>query len=352
MKSYIAMIVGVLMMAGYPHELTQGQVSPVKLGPAFCSMAPSADEGPKELKVDEPDAETLALIARIVKVAGVQQNFVVKAYTRFNAEAQIISEADRPQRYIFYNREFLNSIRESGSGEWAELGILAHEVAHHLNGHTVENSFSTRDLELAADRSAGFWMGRLGATLEQAQSGFNSFPDIVPPGSSHPRRKDRLEAVKAGWEESGGGKPKSDLEGIKNFVDEADANMPNYFLNLRGEYRSKGKTTENWSYKGKIASLNGYPFECLLQTADQQKWELSCFTEFPNNGEGVKEFNKLVSYLRSSYPRIKWWQSPAAGSFYSAGESANGQIRAELLNEFLFIHFTPYFFPFRTNPPK
>lgn len=214
MKLVSPLVLTVLLLASSPYDFAQGQGSRIKLGPAFCSMEPGSDNGSNEVESNEPDAETVAMIGRIVKVAGVQQNFVVQAYARFNAEAQIVDEGDQPRRYIFYNRRFLDSIRESGGSEWADIGIMAHEVAHHLNGHTIEHSFSTRELELAADKSAGFWMGRMGATLAEAQSGFSGFPDIVPPNSSHPRRKDRLEAVKAGWDESGGGKPKSELEGV------------------------------------------------------------------------------------------------------------------------------------------
>ena len=199
MKHVTALVLGVLILPGWFYESAQGQASRIKLGPAFCSMDPVDQAGAREVESQEPDKQTVNMIARIVGAAGVEQNFVVKEYNVFNAEAQIVDEGDQPRRYIFYNRGFLDSIRESGGSEWAEIGIMAHEVAHHLNGHIVENSFSTRELELEADKSAGFWMERMGATLAQAQSGFSGFPDVVPPGSSHPRRKDRLEAVEAGW---------------------------------------------------------------------------------------------------------------------------------------------------------
>jgi hypothetical protein len=311
-------------------------------------MEPAGEDGAKEVELKEPDTAMVAMISRIVKVAGVQQNFVVKAYTRFNAEAQIIEEGDQPRRYVFYNREFLDGILASGGSEWAEIGIMAHEVAHHLNGHTVENSFSTRELEIAADKSAGFWMGRMGATLAQAQSGFIGFPDVVPPSSPHPRRKERLEAVKAGWDESGGGHPKSERDGVKIMVDEVDANMSNYFLNLRGEYTYKIRDKEYWSYKGKTASILSQQFTCSLTTVDQQKWELSC-TLGISKTDGTKAFDELSSHLRSLYPSVKWERFESMpGSPLLSGETKNGQILVNQLDEFLQFVFRPYVFPSRS----
>ena len=36
------------------------------------------------------------------------------------------------------------------------MTLLAHEVGHHLNGHTIHRGGSTPELELEADEFAGF----------------------------------------------------------------------------------------------------------------------------------------------------------------------------------------------------
>ena len=171
----------------------------MKLGPAFCSME-NETTSEREVMFEGADIATVELINRIVDVAGILSNFEVRSYDIFNAEAIVIDDGGgQKRRFILYNKAFLENVRESGGSDWAVLGIMAHEVAHHLNGHTVEKSRSSRDLELAADYSAGFWLKALGATLEQAKSGFVGFSDIVRSGSTHPRRKDRLAAVEKGW---------------------------------------------------------------------------------------------------------------------------------------------------------
>ena len=40
-------------------------------------------------------------------------------------------------RYIFYNREFMSEIN-SNTNYWSNMSILAHEIGHHINGHTTD----------------------------------------------------------------------------------------------------------------------------------------------------------------------------------------------------------------------
>lgn len=38
------------------------------------------------------------------------------------------------QRYIVYDRAFFS--KKSGELTWFDIGVLAHEIGHHINGHT------------------------------------------------------------------------------------------------------------------------------------------------------------------------------------------------------------------------
>ena len=53
------------------------------------------------------------------------------------------------------------------------LSILAHEIGHHVNGHTLGEKETTlsesRQMELEADEYSGLYMFKLGASLSQAQ---------------------------------------------------------------------------------------------------------------------------------------------------------------------------------------
>jgi Zn-dependent protease with chaperone function len=78
------------------------------------------------------------------------------------------------------------------------MALIAHEMGHHLNGHTLHRGGSEPALELEADEFAGFVLRKLGATLREAQevmyliSGSQS-------SATHPARNDRMLAIEKGW---------------------------------------------------------------------------------------------------------------------------------------------------------
>ena len=122
-----------------------------------------------------------------------------------------------------YDPEFMSELKYSS--DWTNMFILAHEVGHHINGHSVdvilssngmgkENSLSTKRIqELEADEFAGFVLGRLGATLSQTQSVMKTISsDGDDSYSTHPSRSKRLNAIKRGFENSGGYVNSSNLD--------------------------------------------------------------------------------------------------------------------------------------------
>lgn len=146
----------------------------------------------------EPSAEALDAVEWIVQHTGAAQNFVVFAANVPNAAAAMIEG----RRHVLYNPEFMSRVAERGRTDWAAVGIMAHEVGHHLSGHTEDQLGSRPPSELEADRFAGYVMYRLGATLDEAQSGFLTLPANA--SASHPGRADRIVAVTDGWLEAQG----------------------------------------------------------------------------------------------------------------------------------------------------
>lgn len=145
----------------------------------------------------------------ILNVIGASKRFVLQECSNINNAVALTMNG---VRYIMYDPEFMVSL--SYGDEWSNKFILAHEVGHHINGHTVDVlaanstnrvSLSTRRIqELEADEFAGFVLGRLGATLSEALSGVQSLSDKDDSYSTHPRRSKRIAAIKKGFNESGG----------------------------------------------------------------------------------------------------------------------------------------------------
>jgi hypothetical protein len=138
------------------------------------------------------DAKTM--IAEIIEVIGLKQNFEVMAANIDNAAAVTY----RGKRYILYNPDFINRLDAASGSKWASISILAHEIGHHLNGHTIENIGSQPEKELEADEFSGFVLRRMGATLAEAQAAMKMAANYKP-SLTHPGKTDRLTAIAAGW---------------------------------------------------------------------------------------------------------------------------------------------------------
>ena len=143
-------------------------------------------------------SEAKNIIATIISAIGLKQNFEVMAADVQNAAAVIYQN----KRYILYNADFINGLNEKAGNKWASISILAHEVGHHLNGHTLENMGSRPDLELEADEFSGFVLRKLGATLSQSQEAMKLAADFRG-SATHPGQEQRLTAIAIGWNNAG-----------------------------------------------------------------------------------------------------------------------------------------------------
>ena len=137
------------------------------------------------------------MLQEIMNVTGLQQNFELKQADVLNIEASI----SHRKRYILYNPAFITTLNDLTKDKWAVMTLLAHEVGHHLNGHTIGKSGSTPELELEADEFAGFILHKLGANLQQSQ---NVMYYIAKETGSrtHPAKGSRLLAIEIGWKKA------------------------------------------------------------------------------------------------------------------------------------------------------
>ena len=112
------------------------------------------------------NTEANQILDRILSVIGASKRFVLMPCDNIpNALAAIYKGV----RYIFYNEKFMKEVTDD-TNNWSSLAILAHEVGHHINGHTLINVSLSEDrkMELESDEFAGFIMAKLGASLNQA----------------------------------------------------------------------------------------------------------------------------------------------------------------------------------------
>ena len=151
----------------------------------------------------ESDREAAGVFREILTatgIPGVAERIVIRASADTqNAEAQI-SESN--QRYIFYNANFMQEMQAKTGRYWSLVFVVAHEIGHHIAGH-LDFQGQNHQVELEADRYAGFILGRMGASYEDTIAAVRTIASAEA-SVSHPPRDQRLQAVSLGWSDGRG----------------------------------------------------------------------------------------------------------------------------------------------------
>jgi len=154
------------------------------------------------------DSEADNALDRILNVIGASKNFVLTPCSEIN---NAMATSYKGIRYILYDKAFMKLIN-SKTNDWASLFILAHEVGHHINGHTLDLTMyaggvveaktleAIRKQEIEADEFAAFILAKLGAPLNLVEDSIALVStDKDDTYSSHPTKSKRLTAVRTGY---------------------------------------------------------------------------------------------------------------------------------------------------------
>ncbi|HYC39033.1 MAG TPA: hypothetical protein VEB63_00990 [Chitinophagaceae bacterium] len=135
------------------------------------------------------------IIQDILDAVGLRANFEIRTANIQNAAAVVYGG----RRYILYNPNFINSLVRTSGNRWSAISVLAHEIGHHLNGHTLTGQGSQPAIELEADEFSGFALRKMGATLADAQAAMKLIANQQAT-ATHPGRTSRLAAIEKGWD--------------------------------------------------------------------------------------------------------------------------------------------------------
>ena len=115
----------------------------------ICFSQVTEDTLNKALNEFKTDRDAKFGVFKIVQYSGLSPNFRVIQDTEVkNAIAYIKGK----KRYIRYNPSFMKRVNDSTKTDWAAISVLAHEIGHHLLGHTLIHQESNPGDELAADQ--------------------------------------------------------------------------------------------------------------------------------------------------------------------------------------------------------
>lgn len=137
-------------------------------------------------------------VYRIVQHSGLIPTFTV----REEAHVRTANAYNKGgERIIAYNPEFISRVLDSSRTDWSAVSILAHEIGHHLLGHTISPEVAHPGDELACDRYSGFILQRMGASLEQSLAAMEVAGNAHGT-NAHPPKHARLAAIRQGWEDA------------------------------------------------------------------------------------------------------------------------------------------------------
>lgn len=138
------------------------------------------------------------VLREITDVVGLKPRFQLRATSEVENAAAVVYNG---QRYLLYNPQFVATVNRAGRTDWAGTSILAHEMGHHLNGHTLTGRGSNPADELEADEFSGFVLRKMGASLAEAQAAMAIISEEAA-SATHPGRAQRLTAISTGWKQA------------------------------------------------------------------------------------------------------------------------------------------------------
>ncbi|WP_394334406.1 M48 family metalloprotease [Spirosoma rigui] len=147
------------------------------------------------------------VVDRILRPIGLMRNFkVIECSNTDNCFATVL----KGQRFIVYDGAFMQKIEEETETDWSAISIMAHEIGHHLQGHTIDGQGGQPQKEIEADKFSGFVLHQLGASLEESLVAVRALGNerATP---THPARPARMGAIRKGWLEAESMYPKSGM---------------------------------------------------------------------------------------------------------------------------------------------
>lgn len=175
-----------------------------------------------QIKKFSDNQQANRIVSKILSTIGLPKNFILYPCSNIKNAIAVIPEDGL--RYIIYDNDFMNSI-DNVTSKWSSMSILAHEIGHHLSGHTIKknsNLIDQRRMELEADEFSGFIMYKLGATLNQSLAAIKKVSvNHDDTYSTHPSLSKRINAITSGFN-----KAKEDKEFKKQ---KSDPSVEQYF---------------------------------------------------------------------------------------------------------------------------
>lgn len=232
-----------------------------------------------DIILNEPTNREIEQIKNLLTYSGIPMNFEVYSADISNAAAIIIDN----KRYIIFDPKLFLFTDKLSNTYWSSMSILAHEIGHHLSGHTLLHGNDSHKSELEADKYSGFLLYKMGASLNEATISIKLLASEVD-SESHPAKSKRISAIENGWNEASQQRYESAIP------------PPPADENGNGKFWGQDEfTIEDLIYPEAIVS-NGYGFNVDQDNAPQIDGIIIDVTRSdPSGGHYAQIFNKESS---------------------------------------------------------
>ena len=162
-----------------------------------------------------PDANTKVIVEQLLKLRNLNSDWVVLSFNDGGPLVNAWAVRCASNNYIITNSSFLGEMQKlvaQGATTytkdeiyWGLIGIVAHEVGHHLRNHAARRPRSTQErhqFELEADYEMGFMMAELKASYLDAVQSIRDLGEQAT--ETHPPASLRRAQIGRGWEDASG----------------------------------------------------------------------------------------------------------------------------------------------------
>jgi len=141
------------------------------------------------------------VLKKITDEIGISYNFTFINCPNSQNAAAIINPIQNNKRFIIFDSKYFKEIYKAD--EFSFYFILAHEIGHHINGHTIPKEklsiYEQQQQELESDYFAGFILYRLGASENDIIRTINLLPEPQSNNETHPKNAIRLQFALNGF---------------------------------------------------------------------------------------------------------------------------------------------------------
>ena len=246
-----------------------------------------------------PASQAQVYAQEIIDVVGLKANFEILPARVDNAAAVVYGG----KRYVLYNPTFIDALVKKTGNKWAAVSVLAHEIGHHLNGHTVTTSGSNPAIELESDEFSGHVLRKMGASLADAQAAMRILASQTA-SRTHPAQHDRLAYIAKGWQAADDQMAGRDIAKVPDYRPQTPAvstqPQTRTYPNAQSRTASSGAVLTSRSIIGDVR-FNADPYARYYVTTQMN------LVKVVNNR--VQTIGKLARLNSQSYPYVIYDES-------------------------------------------